>query len=94
MQSPGFCQIHAKEQALRPQPTGLWFQDPRARAMGDYSNSLGLAALARFYVCGLQACPFAAPSMIQSSLLNVRAQAKSSNARLSPLTIYFPFHSF
>ena len=38
---------------------GLWLQDPITSPMRANSGSPGLAARARFYVCDLQACPFA-----------------------------------
>ncbi len=56
----GSSESGAKGQASRPQPTGQWLQGPFTSPMDAHSNTLGLAAPARFYVCGLQACPFAA----------------------------------
>ncbi len=44
----------AKEQAFRPQPMGPYLEGS-VREFGK----LGLAELARFYVCGLQSRPFA-----------------------------------
>ena len=56
----GSSESGVQGQTFRPQPTGQWLQGLLTSPMGAHSNTLGLAAPARFYVCDLQVCPFAA----------------------------------